>query len=84
MKGWKRKGVTTPHLLALRPWRSCGAAPTTGSAGMFSQAAIRKKCMSDATVNAALRRMGYDTKTEMTGHGFGRWPGRSCMKPGID
>ncbi len=29
-----------------------------------------KKSMSEAAVNAALRRMGYDTKTEMTGHGF--------------
>jgi integrase len=29
-----------------------------------------KKPMSDAAVNAALRRMGYDTKTEITGHGF--------------
>lgn len=29
-----------------------------------------KKPMSDAAVNAALRRMGYDTKSEMTGHGF--------------
>jgi len=28
------------------------------------------KPMSDAAVNAALRRMGYDTKTEITGHGF--------------
>ena len=26
--------------------------------------------MSNATVNAALRRMGYDTRTEITGHGF--------------
>lgn len=26
--------------------------------------------MSDGAVNAALRRMGYDTKTEITGHGF--------------
>ena len=26
--------------------------------------------MSDAAVNAALRRLGYDTKTEITGHGF--------------
>lgn len=25
--------------------------------------------MSEAAVNAALRRMGYDTKTQMTGHG---------------
>ncbi|WP_341678387.1 integrase arm-type DNA-binding domain-containing protein [Niveibacterium sp. SC-1] len=29
-----------------------------------------QKTMSDAAVNAALRRMGYDTKTEITGHGF--------------
>ena len=29
-----------------------------------------QKPMSDAAVNAALRRMGYDTKTEITGHGF--------------
>ena len=26
--------------------------------------------MSDAAINAALRRMGYDTITEITGHGF--------------
>ena len=26
--------------------------------------------MSDAAINAALRRMGYDTRTEITGHGF--------------
>jgi integrase len=29
-----------------------------------------QQCMSDAAINAALRRMGYDTKTEITGHGF--------------
>ncbi len=29
-----------------------------------------KLCMSEAAVNAALRRMGYNTKTEITGHGF--------------
>lgn len=29
-----------------------------------------KKPMSEAAINAALRRLGYDTKTEMTGHGF--------------
>jgi integrase len=28
------------------------------------------KAMSEAAINAALRRMGYDTKTEITGHGF--------------
>jgi integrase len=34
--------------------------PGTGSA----------KTMSGNTINAALRRLGYDTKTEITGHGF--------------
>jgi integrase len=29
-----------------------------------------KKPLSDAAINAALRRMGYDTRTEITGHGF--------------
>lgn len=29
-----------------------------------------QKPMSEAAVNAALRRMGYDTKEEITGHGF--------------
>ena len=29
-----------------------------------------QKAMSEAAVNAALRRIGYDTKTEITGHGF--------------
>lgn len=29
-----------------------------------------QKPMSEAAINAALRRMGYDTKTEITGHGF--------------
>ena len=29
-----------------------------------------REAMSNAAVNAALRRMGYDTKTEITGHGF--------------
>ena len=30
----------------------------------------RRKPMSGAAVNAALQRLGYDTKTEITGHGF--------------
>lgn len=29
-----------------------------------------KRPMSDGAINAALQRMGYDTKKEMTGHGF--------------
>lgn len=29
-----------------------------------------KKAMSDAAINAALKRMGYDTQSDITGHGF--------------
>ncbi len=44
-----------------------------------------QKAMSEAAVNAALRRMGYDTKTEITGHGF-RAMARTILheKLGID
>jgi integrase len=37
---------------------------------VFPGARSNGRAMSDAAVNAALRRMGYDTKTEITGHGF--------------
>lgn len=38
---------------------------------VFPSARDRKKrSMSDAAINAALRRMGYDTKAQFTGHGF--------------
>ncbi|KVR82475.1 integrase [Burkholderia vietnamiensis] len=37
---------------------------------VFPGARDRNRPMSNATVNAALRRLGYDTRTEITGHGF--------------
>jgi len=37
---------------------------------VFPGARSNGKCMSESAINAALRRMGYDTKTEITGHGF--------------
>ncbi len=37
---------------------------------VFPGARTNGRAMSEAAVNAALRRMGYDTKTEITGHGF--------------
>lgn len=37
---------------------------------VFPSARTTERPMSNAAVNAALRRMGYDTKTEITGHGF--------------
>ena len=37
---------------------------------VFPGARDPHRAMSDAAINAALRRLGYDTKTEITGHGF--------------
>lgn len=37
---------------------------------VFPSTRSKARAMSNNTVNAALRRLGYDTKTEMTGHGF--------------
>lgn len=42
----------------------------TGHAANVFTGRDPKKPMSEAAINAALRRMGYDTKTEITGHGF--------------
>ncbi|KVH32251.1 tyrosine-type recombinase/integrase [Burkholderia cepacia] len=37
---------------------------------LFPGARTALRPMSNATINAALRRLGYDTRTEITGHGF--------------
>ena len=43
----------------------------TGRRGyVFAGPGSRNACMSNSTVNAALRRMAYCTRTEVTGHGF--------------
>lgn len=45
--------------------------PLTGSGEyVFQVGTDPKKPMSDGTINAALKRMGYDTQTQITGHGF--------------
>jgi integrase len=45
--------------------------PLTGAGKyVFCGAYDNDKPMSDGTVNKALRTLGYDTKTEITGHGF--------------
>ncbi len=73
MKGWTRKGITTPHLVPLAPQAVTilrELQPLSGRGAHVFAGRDTKKPMSNAAVNAALRRMGYDTKTEMTGHGF--------------
>lgn len=45
--------------------------PLTGHTEfVFPGARSNGRAMSDGAINAALKRMGYDTQDEMTGHGF--------------
>ncbi len=44
--------------------------PLTGHGKHVFPGRDPKQPMSDAAINAALRRLGYDTKAEITGHGF--------------
>lgn len=44
--------------------------PLTGHGRFVFPGRDPQRSMSEAAINAALRRMGYDTKTEITGHGF--------------
>lgn len=44
--------------------------PLTGRGRYVFPGRDPQKPMSEAAINAALRRLGYDTKTEITGHGF--------------
>lgn len=62
------------HLVPLAPQALALLAalqPLTGRGRyVFPGARTAERPMSDAAVNAALRRLGYDTRTEITGHGF--------------
>ncbi|TVT74640.1 MAG: DUF4102 domain-containing protein [Denitromonas halophila] len=60
-----------------------GLHPLTGGGELvFPGLRDRRKPMSEAAINAALRRMGYDTRTEMTGHGF-RAMARTILHEGL-
>ena len=66
--------TNTPHLVPLAKQAVAilrELHPLTGAGRyVFPGARTRDRPMSGAAVNAALRRLGYDTKTEITGHGF--------------
>jgi integrase len=44
--------------------------PLTGDGEYLFPGRDRTKPFSDMTINAAIRRLGYDTKNDITGHGF--------------
>lgn len=68
-----RTGETNEHLVPLST-QSLGILRTlhqyTGKRECVFPGRDPRKPMSDAAINAALRRMGYDTQNEITGHGF--------------
>ena len=47
-----------------------GLYPISGGKELVFPGLVSGKPISNSTINQALRRMGYDTQTEMTGHGF--------------
>jgi integrase len=50
---------------------------------VFTNGHDPKKAMSEAAINAALKRMGYNTQTEVTGHGF-RATARTILHERLD
>lgn len=75
LKRTKRQKLTgKPHLVYL-PRQAVAILEElfllTGRTGfVFAGSGRKNDCISNNTVNSALRRMGYCTKTEVTGHGF--------------
>lgn len=66
--------MNTPHLVPLSPQTLALFKEVHRLTGhgelIFPGDHYHHKAMSENTVNQALRRMGYDTKTEICGHGF--------------
>jgi integrase len=78
LREWKKRDSRTPAHFVPLPTQAVGILrdllPLTGPAGpIFRSMAKRSektRYMSDNTVNSALRTLGYDTKEQITGHGF--------------
>lgn len=78
LREWKKRDSRTPAHFVPLPTQAVDILrdllPLTGPAGpIFRSMAKRSektRYMSDNTVNSALRTLGYDTKEQITGHGF--------------
>lgn len=78
LREWKKRDNRTPTHLVPLPTQAVAILrdllPLTGPTGpIFKSMAKRSektRYMSDNTVNSALRTLGYDTKEQITGHGF--------------
>jgi len=78
MREWMKRDPSTPAHYVPLPSQAVeillDLRPLTGPKGpIFRSMAKRSEAsryMSDNTINAALRTLGYDTRTQITGHGF--------------
>jgi integrase len=78
MREWQKRDSRTPAHLVPLPRQAMEILqelyPLTGPSGpvfrSMSRRSEKSRYMSENTVNAALRAMGYDTKEDITGHGF--------------
>jgi len=78
MREWQKRDPRTPTHLVPLPRQAVeilqDILPLTGPSGpIFRSMAKRSETtryMSDNTINSALRTLGYDTKEQITGHGF--------------
>lgn len=78
LREWQKRDVRTPAHLVPLPRQAIEILrdihPLTGPTGpIFKSMAKRTehtRYMSDNTINAALRTLGYDTKEQITAHGF--------------
>lgn len=78
LREWQKRDVRTPAHLVPLPIQATALLrdlhPLTGPTGpvfrSMSRRSEKSRYISDNTINAALRTMGYDTKEQITGHGF--------------
>ncbi len=78
MREWMKRDSRTPAHLVPLPTQAVEILrdifPLTGPTGpifrSMSKRSEKSRYMSDNTVNSALRTLGYDTKEQITGHGF--------------
>jgi integrase len=78
MREWQKRDSRTPAHIVPLPRQALEVLrdlyPLTGPTGpvfrSMSRRSEKSRYMSDNTINAALRTMGYDTQEDITGHGF--------------
>jgi integrase len=78
LREWQKRDVRTPAHLVPLPTQAIEILrelqPITGPTGPIFRSTARRtdesRFLSDNTINSALRTLGYDTKEQITGHGF--------------